>query len=235
MKRIIGRLVLFILIIITFVCSLSFLRKSDIHNQELLAYIDKVKETTSETTSSSETTTTSEVITTTTTITTINKVSGIGEIKGNVDIYYLNLMNNELKKLPSNAIRRFVNSGWHIYVTNENIANTIFNGKYKSVQGVTIYSERTILIEARETAIKESTLHEFGHFIDYITGFESDEKEFKGIYDEEVDTFKSRIINSSCVRDEQEFFAETFYYYFINPSKCTPKAYDFINKKLINI
>ena len=78
MKRIIGRLVLFILIIITFVCSLSFLRKSDIHNQELLAYVDISEETTSETTTSSETTTTSEVITTTITTTTTSTSTTTG-------------------------------------------------------------------------------------------------------------------------------------------------------------
>ena len=53
-------------------------------------------------------------------------------------------------------------------------------------------------------------------------------KQFKSIYKEEVNTFKSRIPNSGSVRDEQEFFASTFYYIFNDPSKCTPKAKDYV-------
>ncbi len=248
MKVVIRRAIFSILIISAFVVSLSFM-KPEIKEEELLAYVDlsdatvEVRETTSEITTSetttSETTTTTSVATTTiTTTTTTTKKSitpGIGEIKGNVDSYYLSLLNKELNKLPSNVLNKFVNSGWHIYVTNENIAKTVFNGEYSSVQGVTIYRDKTILISAKESCIRESTIHEFGHFIDYTYNFSSNSIVFKNIYKEEVDLFKSRITNSSCVRDEQEFFAETLYYMYKNPSKCTEKAYEFVNNKLISM
>ena len=246
MKIILRRFFLLIIIMIVFIVSLIFINKNDVETKDLLAYADtslvNIEETTiSEETTSEETTTTSEITTTvvtTKTTTKENVVSGIGEIKGNVDIHYLNLLNSELNKLPINVLNKFKSMGWHIYVTDENIAKTVFNGKYKSVQGVTVYSDSIILIEARETAIKESTIHEFGHFIDYtyknmyIKGFISDTNSFKSIYNEEVDLFKSRITNSSCVRDEQEFFAETLYYIYKNPSKCTPKAYEYVNSVL---
>ena len=243
MKIVLRRLILLFVIILVFVCSLFFMNRSGVETRDLLAYVDTSEisstsiSTVEETTTSSETTTTSETTSTitkeTTKVTTkVSEVTGIGEIKGNVDPYYLNLLNSELNKLPVNALNRFKNSGWHIYVTDENIAKTVFNGKYKSVQGVTVYSDRTILIEARESAIRESTIHEFGHFIDYMKGFISDSDEFKKIYNEEVNTFKSRIPNSSCVRDEQEFFAETLYYLYSNPSKCTSKAYVYVNNIL---
>ncbi len=240
MKRRVVGISISLLIILSFVFSLSLINK-DIPEEELLAYVSTSDTTSSETTTTMfstvtttmETTTTKTVATTRTTTKAV-EVTGIGEIKGNVDKRYLNLLNTELNKLPQKALTRFTNSGWHIYVTDENIAKTVFNGKYKSVQGVTIYADKTILIEARESAIKESTIHEFGHFIDYIKGFTSDSKEFKSIYNEEVNTFKSRIVNSSCVRDEQEFFAEILYYIYRNPSKCTKKAYEYVNNIINN-
>lgn len=244
MKRKIVGISILVFVILTFVFSLSLMNKKNIETKELLAYVDtsdvktvltmpeETTTTTEEVTTTVETTTTT--ITTTKALATKTEVTGIGEIKGNVDQRYLNLLNTELNKLPSKALTRFKNSGWHIYVTDENIAKTVFNGKYKSVQGVTIYSDKTILIEARDVAIKESTIHEFGHFIDYMKDFTSDSKEFKKIYAEEVNIFKSGIVNSSCVRDEQEFFAETLYYIYKNPSKCTEKAYEYVNNIINN-
>ena len=228
MKKIYKHTCLIICILIIFILCLC-ITTPKVESSELLAYVSTSEVTSSETTTSTTTETTIEKTTTTTTEA---RVSGIAETKGNVDIYYLNMLNNELNKLPKSALNSFKRNGWHIYVTNENIAKTVFNGRYKSVQGVTIYRNQVILIEARENAIKESALHEFGHYVDYITGFESDEKPFKTIYNKEVETFKSRIINSSCVRDEQEFFAETFYYMYKNPNKCTPQALEFVKNKL---
>lgn len=221
----IGLIICIIIIFITCLC----ITTPKVEGEELLALISTSEETTEEISTTTEETTTTSVETTSTTQ---ERISGIGETKGNVDIYYLNMLNKELNKLPKSVLNSFKRNGWHIYVTNENIAKTVFNGRYKSVQGVTIYKDQVILIEAREAAIKESTIHEFGHYVDYITGFETDEKKFEKIYDEEVETFKSRIINSSCVRDEQEFFAETLYYMYKNPSKCTPQALEFVKNKL---
>ena len=188
MKVVIRRAIFSILIISAFVASLSFM-KPEIKEEELLAYVDlsdttvEVRKTTSEIITSETTTTTSVATTTVTTTTTKKSITpGIGEIKGNVDSYYLSLLNKELNKLPSNVLNKFVNSGWHIYVTNENIAKTVFNGQYSSVQGVTIYRDKTILISAKESCIRESTIHEFGHFIDYTYNFSSNSIAFKNIY-----------------------------------------------------
>ena len=156
-------------------------------------------------------------------------VSGIGEIKGNVDPSLLNDLNSELNRLPSSIINAFVNEGWHIYLTDENISNTYFNGRYYSVEGATIYESKIIVIEARKSAIYESTIHEMGHFVDYENGFTSESNEFSDIYNNEVELFKSRITNSSCVTNKQEFFAETFYYMYKDSSKCTEGAYNYIN------
>lgn len=162
-------------------------------------------------------------------------VAGIAEIKNKANVKWLNLMNIQINKLPENVLNRFQKEGWHIYVTTENIAKTQFGGKYKSVEGVTDYASKQILIEDRAKAINESVIHEFGHFIDYYSKFESSSEEFKKIYEEEVETFKKNISNPGCVTNTKEFFAETIYYMYTNPSKCTPKAKAFALRVIQNI
>ena len=233
MKRYIGSLSISLVIIVLFVTCLSLI-KPEVKTEDLLAY-EQVNETTtsSEETTTTTTSTTTERITTQVVRTTKREVvQGIGEIKGNVDITYLNMLNNELNKLPKYLLDSFVRLGWHIYVTDENIAKTYFGSKYSSVQGVTIYNDKVILIEKRNVAIKESTIHEFGHFVDYVTGFDSDTKYFKNIYEEEAQLFKSKISNSSCVRDEQELFAEGFFYLFKNPDVVPTRTKTFIESKM---
>lgn len=139
-------------------------------------------------------------------------------------------VNKKLALIPSNILNAFTSRGWTIAVTGQNIAGTYFPGVYNSVQGVTFYDSKTILIECREVAVNDSPIHEVGHALDNMCGDPSLGSEFAGIYNEEVETFKSRITNSSCVRNVQEFFAETFYYACINPSKCTPKALEFVQR-----
>ena len=226
MKRRILGIIISLLVISSFVFSLCLISK-DTNEEDLLAYVNT--DTSSSSESSSSSSTSSETIVTTTSSYTVTNtvknakkvsvVSGIGETKGNVDISYLNQLNTELNKLPSSLLNAFKRKGWHIYITDENIAKTYFGNKYSSVQGVTIYKDKVILIEARSVAIKESTIHEFGHFV----------------YKEETDTFKSRISNSTCVRDEQELFAESFFYYFKDPSVIPTKTKTFIEARISDL
>ena len=118
MKVVIRRAIFSILIISAFVASLSFM-KPEIKEEELLAYVDlsdttvEVRKTTSEIITSETTTTTSVATTTVTTTTTKKSITpGIGEIKGNVDSYYLSLLNKEL-----NIKRGFFVSSLNICLT----------------------------------------------------------------------------------------------------------------------
>lgn len=157
-------------------------------------------------------------------------VPGIGKSINGANNSDLSKLNAQVNRIESSLLNKFTSSGWSIYVTGENLAKTHFGGKYSSVQGVTVYGSRAIYIEKRDVAIRESTIHEFGHYLDYSKGFISNKEAFKAIYNEEVATFRSRIINPGCVRDPQEFFAEMFFYMHTNPSKCTPKAKAFISQ-----
>lgn len=174
-----------------------------------------------------------------------SQISNLSESKvvkqiGNVDPANISIVEDELFLLPDGLLEYFITDGWEIYVTDEDIAEVYFNGKYKSVMEATIYSKKWIVIENREEAVLSSPLHAFGHYLDYINGspvyseadLPSSSDEFKAITDEEMEIFKSNIPNSSCVRNTQEFYAETFYYYLTCPSKCTPEAFEFMKSQI---
>lgn len=148
---------------------------------------------------------------------------------GDVEQKYVDEAEQELLKLPQKLVQTFIQNGWEIYITTENIAQVYCEGKFgNSVRGVTIYSKKKIIIEDRNDIIKSTLIHEFGHYLDHINNFPSLDNEFKQIYNEELNDFKSNISNSGCVFEERELFAEVFYYSIIDPSKCTPKALDYV-------
>lgn len=164
-----------------------------------------------------------------------SKNYGIVQSIGNVEQKYIDIVEEQLLTLPPVLVNMFINEGWQLCVTTEDIAHVYYNDKYSSVLATTEYKTKRIIIEDRDEAVIGSVQHEFGHFLDYISGKLCWSEEFKKIYIEEAPKFKANIENSSCVRDEQEFFAETFYYLIMDNSKCTPKAKEFIENILNNI
>lgn len=136
----------------------------------------------------------------------------------------------EVSRIPQNMLNAFATEGWRIEISNANISAKYFGGRYGNVMGVTITDQHVIVIQNRTSSIQSSIIHEFGHYIDTRFDFPSLSDEFWEIYLQEVDTFISRIPNSSSVRDEMEFFASTFYYMMKDPSKCTPRATEFVQR-----
>lgn len=155
-------------------------------------------------------------------------IPGIGEGTDGVEQESINKLNTQLNRLPSNIRNRFVEAGWHIYVTNEDLNQKYYGGKYNFVEGVTDYNNKVIYIANTDKSIRESVIHEMGHFIDSYRDYDSLSESFELIYNEEVELFKSGITNSSCVRNEMEFFAESIYYFYGDSSKVTPMMKSYI-------
>ena len=149
-----------------------------------------------------------------------------------ISIENLKIAENEISKLPYNLIETFNNKNCSIQISNENISSKYFNNLYNNVIGVTLTNSKQIIVENKKSSISKSISHEFGHFLDWYFKFPSMSQEFKEIYTEEINTFKEKIPNASCVRNSTEFFAHTFYYYIKDQSKCTPKALKFIKNYL---
>ncbi len=152
-----------------------------------------------------------------------------------VPLEILQTAESEINKLPPNVVNAFSSNGWTINITNENIASKYFGGAYSNVLGATKTDSKQIIIQNKKSCVRESVVHEMGHFVDWYFDFPSLSDEFWEIYNQEVDTFKSRISNSSSVRNEMEFFAHTFYYLIKDPSKCTPMATQYVQNYINNI
>lgn len=209
--------------------SLVALLLDDVSASEENIFITENEDTTKKTTFISK------IFKTTKKTTTQAKKNNIVGKDGNVADKYVTKAEKQLKKLPDKVVKSLKDNGWTIEVTDKNLAKTYFNGVYSSVRAVAIYSQKKILIEDRDVAVTNSPLHEVGHSIDYISGWASKSSEFKSIYKEEINTFKKNIPNSGSVRDEQEFFASIFCYYFSDSSKCTPKAKAFVKNIIDNL
>ena len=105
--------------------------------------------------------------------------SEIAEKDGTVDNSNIHIVNSELKKIPESIMEQFQKNGWHIYVTDTDINQKFYQGKYSTVLGTTQYADKKIYIANTSQAATESTIHEVGHFVDYSNGFLSDQEKFK--------------------------------------------------------
>lgn len=91
----------------------------------------------------------------------------VAEADGNVDQAAVDRANELLNRLPVQVLKNFQNRGWKFLVTDKNIARTYYSGQYSSVQGMTDYDEKFVMVEQRSKAVEEATLHEFGHYLDW--------------------------------------------------------------------
>lgn len=149
---------------------------------------------------------------------------------GEVDRENVRELEEILHLVPAELLSRFYNNGWIICVTDENIGKTYMNDN-KQYNAAIVWGKKMIVVEDRSDAINGS-IHEFGHYLDGINNRPSYSDEFHPIYLEETETFKANIVDEGCVHNQSEFFAQTFYYYILDPSKCTPKAYEYIETQL---
>lgn len=159
---------------------------------------------------------------------------------GNVEQKYVIRTEKQLLNVPPDIVNLFIQNGFTISVTDEDIAKKYYSdveeGKEKitKVRATFSFNGKYLILENREDdSVMEGVVeHEFGHYLDKLKGEPSQTDEFKEIYLEEKETFKSRIskINAGSVTNEKEFFAEIFSYMLLDSSKCTPKAQAYVQR-----
>lgn len=168
-----------------------------------------------------------------------NNTYGIFETIGNISSETVSKANKQLSMVPQSALDSFVNNGWHIYITDEKIAQTMFDGQYSSVQGGTLYLEKIIKIENRDKAIKNSIIHEFGHYVYWTCGYFS-----LGKYQQFLNAFNLDVGNASLMNisyglnSPEEFYAEVFWKYITNTDKaenCFPNITKMIKDDLASL
>ena len=156
----------------------------------------------------------------------------MAKAEGNPDASYLAEVNRLLGFLPEDMTYEFALSGWTIWVTDRDIDSTYCNGKWGSVMGVLLYDENRIVIEDRESAVQESTLHEMGHWFDYTHGSPSETAEFADIYANETSAFLSAFNYTSYYAPE-EMFAEATWKYWCDGKTlrlACPRLYEFMDE-----
>lgn len=157
---------------------------------------------------------------------------GICETEGDIDYSYVQSVEDRLSCLPSYMVEAFVNSGWHYYLTNSDLA-TQSGKQVGTVLGHTSYTEQLIYVEANNYAISDSVLHEFGHYWDCRCGFPSESTEFEDICSEEWDTYISELAPNSAYSSNRELFADSFEYYFTDSNRLAsvcPRIYEFVSR-----
>ena len=84
---------------------------------------------------------------------------------------------------------------------------------FRSVKGVTDFDNHEIYIEQRDAAIETAVVHEFGHYLDYINGDQSQTSEFADIFNAESNSFVTTF-DVDFYYDVSEFFADEVYRYY---------------------
>ena len=137
----------------------------------------------------------------------------VAQADGNVNQDAVDRANELLNAMPERLLEGFIDRGWRFYVTDKNIAYDILGGEFNSVKGVTDFDNHEIFIEQREAAVETAVVHEFGHYLDYINGNQSQTAEFSDIFSAESNAFV-KTFNVDFYYDIGEFFADGVYRYY---------------------
>lgn len=145
---------------------------------------------------------------------------------------YVEIAEQQLLLIPPQLMKSFINDGWKIKMENADLGKKYFLDEGDTVRAFVNPNEKSIIIKNSENAAFFSVPHEFGHYLDIVMAYPSTTDEFKEIYQEEVETFKCQrdFGDETLLTDEGEFFAETFEYLLRNPSKCTPRAREYVQQ-----
>lgn len=154
------------------------------------------------------------------------------EIIGVSDDYVDKVLNNYYR-IPEAARNKFEDFGGVLSITNENLGAKFYNDSSLQIVAVTDYKgtskECSINIGTKDST---AVLHEMGHFVDYVCGYLSCKEEYKNIWGNEVEAFKSfHYTADENINQANEYFAESFQVYIESPDllkeKC-PQSYDYI-------
>lgn len=142
---------------------------------------------------------------------------------------------NAYDELPEVLKDKYEAMGYEMVIVDE-----ISKSDYGVVVGRIMHGPRTIMIKDEVGSAKRTVFHEFGHLLDYrqLLLDYSSTNEFKAIYQEEKENFKTIYIDYDyAISNNKEYFASAFAEYMMNPDRLksnTPKTYDYIEKCLNN-
>lgn len=137
-----------------------------------------------------------------------------------------------LVTVPQSILDKMYADGWGIAITEESLSEKYYKGIYSSVMAVTDSRIKTIWIANTERAIRNATIHEIGHYIEYSKGYPNRSQEFQAIYLAEKDKFV--VVDGSARQarsSDLEYFAEAFQETLLHPDSMlenTPMTYQYM-------
>ena len=157
---------------------------------------------------------------------------------GTIDVNLFDKLCSQLTLVPEKLISRFMAENWKFYITDRDIGQFMFNGT-KGVCGGTSTYENAIYISNTDHAINTAAVHEFGHFLDYLTYTSFDSNDFANVYAAEKSALKSAFgLNNNDVGNIHEYYASCFYAYCMNADKMqqtAPLSYQYLINDLEGI
>lgn len=144
-----------------------------------------------------------------------------------------------LAKVPQPLLNMFYEDNWGFALTNEDLNQKFFQGKYDYVSAVTDSQAKTIWLVQNEEAIRKAAIHEMGHYLDIKLGRPNKQKDFNEIWREERTKFV--VVDGSPNQAKQscsEYFAESFQQMLLNPDillQNTPRTYQYMQNLLLTI
>ena len=140
--------------------------------------------------------------------------------------------------LPQDLLNKFYADGWGIVITQESLSDMYYKGVYNNVMAVTDGNIKVIWLSAKEEAIRNSVIHEMGHYLEFTYGFPNNTEEFTAIYKAERKKFKVPGGSAAQARSSSlEYFAEAFQEYFLHPDSLlenTPLTYQYMANYVTN-
>lgn len=134
-----------------------------------------------------------------------------------------------IDKVPNGVLNAVQSIGYHINLVED-------PGKgygYSNVCGLTVPSEKIILIQAKESKFRRSVVHEIFHAFDNYLGFVSKSAEFYEIYEAEKESFivTGFTSDSHYKSNVKEYFAEACQMYVYDSGilqSSAPRTFDFV-------
>lgn len=171
----------------------------------------------------------------------IEKYKDIIVCDGVISDISLYIITKRLDALPSNVLALFRSNSWSVRIVNYQLESIDWGtDNTGSFTALTDINNKTIWIESTNNALANSTCHEFGHFVDYISGLTSDSEDFNTIYLSERYMFNdsTRESNKYAISSPSEYFASVFSEYCINQdwgSSGAYKSFSWINNIIENL
>lgn len=126
-----------------------------------------------------------------------------------------------LAYVPDNITRKFYAEHWGFSLTADNLSDRFFGGAYAYVRAVTEKEKKTIWMAQNDEAIRQSAVHELGHYVDMSLDWAHEKDDFIAIFRSEKYAFNGSAQSSSS---PVEFFAEAFQETILHPESVQQNA-----------